>query len=296
MRVILRFFSFLLRTAVLLAGLFLGFVGVATLQEGTGPPPPLLLGGSAVLLIVWWRLRGRNPRGDGQAMLPATILRIWQDPRPGAPGIHWTYVLFDGRGERVRVHLSKSQARRFLDRHGPGDVGRLTFSGEKLISWEPATADRPVGAPGVRAFISYERSWSDDARYVAQFLQSRGIDAWIDSGELRAGDRLGKNVEDAIAAADVFVPLLSRAYWTSAWCLRELEAARGRGVPIRPIKVEEGRLIAPPHMRTTAAAIVDEAVYLDLRGRDPIAQLDDFARAIGTAVRHPSGRGSGRYG
>lgn len=285
MRFILRFLRFVLRTGVLLLALALGYVGLTT-QAGDmdGPPPPLTLGGALVLLFVWWRLRRRHARArlvGGAKAVPATIMRIWQDPRPGAPGIYWTYVLFDVRGERVKVHLSKAQARDFLERHGPGDVGRLAWRGEKLIAWEPATAQRPVGAPGVTAFISYERSWADDARYVAEFLRSRGVQVWVDTEELRAGSELGRGVQRAIGEADVFVPLLSQSYWTSAWCLRELQEARRRRIPVRPMKLQEGRLIPPPHIRKTASEILDEAVYLDLRGRDPITQLDDFARQLG---------------
>lgn len=281
MRFIVGFIRFVARTLLFLAAVALAVIGVSGLAESAGPPALLALGGGGVLLIVWWKTR-RRASGRRDATVPATIVRIWQDPRPGAPGVYWTYILFDARGERVQLHLSKSQARDFLRNHGAGDVGRLTWRGERLIDWRPATATEPVrpGPARVSVFVSYERSWSDDAHYVAQFLQSRGIDAWIDTEELRAGDELRKGVADAIARADVFVPLLSRTYWTSAWCLRELEAARERGVAIRPVKVEEGRLVPPPHMRDMAAPILDGAVYVDLRGRDPITQLDDFAAAL----------------
>ncbi len=280
MRAILRFVLFLLRTVVLVAALALGFVGANGLAvERVGAPAAAVLAGSGVLLIVWWKLR-RRAVTKGAPVVPATIVRIWQDPPAGAPGIYWTWVLFDARGERARVRLTKSQARHFLRHHGPGDVGRVAWRGAKLLRWQPATADSPARRTPVSAFISYERSWSDDARYVAQFLRSRGIDAWIDSEELQAGDELAKGVAEAIARADVFVPLLSRTYWTSAWCLRELEVARKKGVVIRPVKVEEGRLVPPPHMRETATTILDQAVYVDLRGRDPITQLDDLATSL----------------
>jgi hypothetical protein len=288
MRFIMGLLRFALRTAVLLLALALGYVGLTTLGGDLGGPrPPVTLGGAVLLLVVWWRLRRRHrrvrPVGGAEAV-PATIMRIWQDPRPGAPGIYWTYVLFDVRGERVTVHLSKAQAKDFLGRHGEGDVGRLAWDGDKMVAWEPATAQQPVGAPGVTAFLSYERTWGDDARYVAEFLRSRGHEVWMDVDELPAGSQLGRGVERAIAKADVFVPLLSQSYWTSAWCLRELEEAHRRGKPIRPVKPEAGRLSPPPHMVETAAAIQDAAVYLDLRGRNPITELENFAEQL-RAVR-----------
>lgn len=286
MRILLGMLRFLVRTALLVSALALAAIGVQGLgADASRGPALLLLGGSAVLLVVWRKLRARRALGSGGAKgVPASVVRIWQDPPAGAPGIYWTYVLFDARGERVQVRLSKAQARTFLANHGPGDVGRVAWKGSKLVGWQPATAAVPTRRSGVSAFVSYERSWGDDARYVAEFLRSRGVDAWIDTSELRAGDALERDVGDAIARADVFVPLLSQSYWTSAWCLRELEQARRRGIAIRPVKVEEGRLLPPPHLREAAAEILDRAVYVDLRGRDPIRQLDDLAAAL-TAAR-----------
>lgn len=282
MRFLLGILRFLVRTVLLVSALALAAIGVRGLTEGPSPAPALLvLGGSVVLLVVWRKLRRRPAlEGDRAKAVPATIVRIWQDPPAGAPGIYWTYVLFDARGERVRVRLSKKQARTFLANQGPGDVGRLAWKRDKLVAWQPATAEAPARRSGVSAFVSYERSWGDDARYVAEFLRSRGVHAWIDTSELRAGDALERDVAEAIARSDVFVPLLSQSYWTSAWCLRELELARRRGVDIRPVKVEEGRLLPPPHLREAAAEVLDRAVYVDLRGRDPIRQLDDLANAL----------------
>lgn len=287
MRLLLGILRFLVRTMVLVSALALGAMGVGGLGSDASRGPALLvLAGSAVLLVVWRKTRRRRAVGSGGASagganaVPATIVRIWQDPPTGARGVYWTYVLFDARGQRVQVKLTKRQARDFLAHHAPGDVGRIAWKKAALVSWRPATAEAPLRTTGVSAFVSYERSWGDDARYVAEFLRSRGITAWIDENELRAGDALARDVARAIARADVFVPLLSRSYWTSAWCLRELEQARSEGVAIRPVKVEEGRLVAPPHLREAAAEILDRAVYVDLRGHDPIAQLEDLAASL----------------
>lgn len=279
---LLGILRFLLRMALLVSALALAAIGVQGLgADASRGSAVLLLGGSAVLLVVWRKTRARPALKGGRGKaVPATILRIWQDPPAGAPGVYWTYVLFDARGERVQVRLSKRQARTFLVKHSPGDVGRVAWKGAKLVAWQPATAQAPARTSGVSAFVSYERSWRDDARYVAEFLRSRGIDVWIDANELRAGDALEGEVADAIARAHVFVPLLSQSYWTSAWCLRELDQASRKGIAIRPVKVEGGRLLPPPHLRDAAAEILDRAVYVDLRGRDPIRQLDDLAASL----------------
>ena len=277
-----RFVTFAVRAALLVAALGLAAGGVAQLGgEEADPPAGVLFVGAAIALVVRALVkRVKGPGSLGATTAPATIMRIWQDPRPGAPAVYWTYVLFDARGDRVKVHLSKSQARTFLDRYSAGDVGRLTYRGDSMINWDPPTAARPMAKTRVSAFISYERSWSEDAQYVAQFLQSRGVDVWIDTDELRAGDALTKRVVDAILASDIFIPLLSMSYWTSQWCLRELETARGQGLAIRPVKVEGGRLVPPPHLRREIAPILDDAVYVDLRGREPIIQLEDFTASL----------------
>ena len=288
MRAIGRFIGFLIRALVVIVALVVGFAGVTSLGDpDSSPPAPVMVTVSVVLLlaVMVFRRRPGVGGGGGSGGTPATIMRIWQDPRPGAPAIYWTYVLFDVRGERVKVKLSKSQARQFLDHHSPGDVGRMKHRGETLVSWQPASVDQPVSTSHRTAFISYERSWSDDARYVARFLQSRGIEIWIDTDELRAGDRLSRGVEEAIGRADAFVPILSDSYMTSSWCLRELETAQARGIPIFPIKVEAGRLVTPPHLRETLRPILDSTVYVDLRGRDPVVQLEDFAASLAAPHR-----------
>jgi hypothetical protein len=273
-----RLLTSVVRAALLVGAIGMAVVGVAQFGSDEGSPVGFLVV-AAVLLVA--RSAVRRARGPGTSdAVPATILRIWQDPRPGAPAIYWTFVLFDVRGERVKVRLSKSQARRFLDTYSAGDIGRLAHRGETLLSWEPPSPEHPIQTTPVRAFISYERSWADDARYVASFLESRGIQVWLDTEELRAGDELTGRMVDAISSADVFIPVLATSYWTSRWCVKELELAQSLGMPIRPVKVEAGRLVAPPHMREAARPLMDETVYVDLRGRDPILNLEDFAASL----------------
>lgn len=103
---------------------------------------------------------------------------------------------------------------------------------------------------------------------------------WLDTEELRAGDRLTSRVVDAIHSSGVFVPLLSTSYWTSRWCIKELELAQSLGMLIRPVKVEPGCLVAPPHLRDAIRPLMDESVYVDLRGRDPILSLEDFTASL----------------
>lgn len=211
----------------------------------------------------------------------ATIRRIWHNPPPGAPWYYWTYVLFEARGEPIEVKLTKRQAKAFVQAFSAGDTGHLVYAGDDLVSWEKATPQRPVRPQGdVLAFLSYAHEWADDAAYIAQVFRSHGLAVWIDTGELRTGDRLGASVEEAIQRADYFVALLSPEYFASPWCMRELEAAAHEEASLMPIKVSEGDLVLPPHVRGLYQGKLGEPVFLDIRKRDPSARLADLAEQM----------------
>ena len=58
------------------------------------------------------------------------------DPPPGAPWYYWVYVLFDSNGERIKIHLKKGQAKKFVDVSAEGDTGYLDFKGDRMYTWE----------------------------------------------------------------------------------------------------------------------------------------------------------------
>jgi hypothetical protein len=212
---------------------------------------------------------------------PATIRRIWHSPPPGAPWYYWTYVLFEARGEPIEVKLTKRQAKNFVKMYSEGDTGHLVYAGRSLVSWEKVSPEKPLRPPSqVNVFLSYAHEWSDDAAYVSQVFRSRGLNVWIDTGELRTGDKLGNKVQEAIHSADYFVALLSPEYFASPWCIRELEAAADKGIELLPIKVSEGDLALPPHVRDLYEGRLGEPVFLDIRRRDPSAKLAELAEQM----------------
>ncbi|MGD8455995.1 MAG: hypothetical protein PVF83_06405 [Anaerolineales bacterium] len=77
---------------------------------------------------------------DKRRRVKAIIVRIWNQPPPGAPWYYWTYVLFDSNGERIKIHLKKGQAKKFIDVSAEGDVGYLDFKGNRLYTWERTKA------------------------------------------------------------------------------------------------------------------------------------------------------------
>lgn len=208
----------------------------------------------------------------------ATIRRIWHSPPPGAPWYYWTYVLFEAQGEAIEIKLTKRQAKKFVKMSSEGETGHLVYAGKNLLSWDKGSPDKPLRPESdVTVFLSYAHEWSDDAAYISQVFRSRGLNTWIDTGELRAGDKLEHSVREAIRNADYFVALLSPEYFASPWCIRELEAAADEGAELVPIKVSEGDLALPPHVRDLYEGRLGEPVFLDIRRRDPSAKLSELA-------------------
>jgi hypothetical protein len=211
----------------------------------------------------------------------ATIRRIWHSPPPGAPWYYWTYVLFEARGQPIEVKLTKRQAKKFVKLYSEGETGHLVYAGKSLVSWEKVSTERPLRSQvDVHVFLSYAHEWSDDATYISQVFKSRGLNVWIDTGELRTGDKLGNRVREAIHSADYFVALLSPEYFASPWCIRELEAAADEETALLPIKVSEGDLALPPHVRNLYEGRLREPVFLDIRRRDPSAKLTELAEQM----------------
>lgn len=220
-------------------------------------------------------------RKSGEKHTIATIRRIWHSPPPGAPWYYWTYVLFEARGEPIELKLTKRQANNFVKIYSEGETGHLVYKGKNLVSWQNVSSQRPLRPQSnINVFLSYAHEWSDDAAYISQVFRSHGLNVWIDTGEIRTGDKLGNRVLNAIQNADYFVALLSPEYFASPWCIRELEAAADEGRKVLPIKVSEGDLVLPPHIRKLYESRLEEPVFLDIRKRDPSAKLAELAEQM----------------
>lgn len=236
----------------------------------------------AVLMLPWqflgWLASLAHRRRSG----PATIVRIWSSPPPGATARYWTYVLFDMQGKRAEVKLAYFQMDEFVRHYSVGDVGHLTYRGARLIRWVPASTEHPVRVSGSerKVFLSYAHEWRDEASYVAQFLGARGITVWFDEESLRVGDSLPNKVKNGITHAGDFIALFSPDYFTSEWCMRELEAALKANRRILPVKVSPGELVMPPHLARVYRKRLGEPVFIDMRGRNPIKLLNQLVEQI----------------
>ena len=57
-------------------------------------------------------------------------------------------------------------------------------------------------------------------------------------------------------------------------------AAADEGTKLLPIKVSEGDLALPPHVRNLYEGRLQEPVFLDIRKRDPSARLAELAEQM----------------
>lgn len=216
----------------------------------------------------------------------ATILRIWSTPPPGAPWYYWTYVSFDcnvgGRAERVTIKLKRLQCKKFVRKNAEGDTGFLIAKGDVLISWEPVSDKTPLPKKSdIKVFISYSQKWSHDAQYISQILGTYGLSVWFDKNQLRVGDKLNKEIINAIESCNFFIPLLSQDYFNSAWCIKEFETAvKSSRKRILPIKVSEGDLVMPPHLKQIYEKKLGEPVFLDIRKKDSSSNIKKLAEQI----------------
>lgn len=238
--------------------------------------------GAGVVLLKW--VIGGARRGAAKHAGPAdlgTIVSITSQPPPGAPWYHHTYVLVDVKGKRRKLKLTPGQAREFSENYSEGDVGRIACKGKRLLAFTPATAAAPIrNKTGIRAFISYSHGndpESQMAEYVAEVLETSGIEPWLDKTELRPGQQLSSDLVKQIRKSDYFVPLLSKEYMTSEWCLREFETAAEARISMKPIKITKSRLVPPPYLKKLYKKTAGDPVYLDMTSRHAPQKLRELA-------------------
>ncbi len=74
-------------------------------------------------------------------------------------------------------------------------------------------------------FISHSSQDKPLARLLCKALESQGLSPWEDSLQLRGGDLLRPEIQEAIESAQSFILVLSPATFQSAWVKHELEVA-----------------------------------------------------------------------
>lgn len=90
-----------------------------------------------------------------------------------------------------------------------------------------------------KVFISYSLDNSDYARELAEILQHAGIDVWFDRTELKPGDAILDELQNALESASAIIVLLSKNYVTSNWAAFERGAAHALNKEILPIIIDD---------------------------------------------------------
>jgi hypothetical protein len=98
-------------------------------------------------------------------------------------------------------------------------------------------------------FVSHSSQDDDFVHALQRALGGFGVEAWIDSRELRPGDALWPEIEEAINKASAYAVVISPASLQSDWVGDELEyalrlqKARGKDkLPVIPLCLDETKL------------------------------------------------------
>jgi hypothetical protein len=90
----------------------------------------------------------------------------------------------------------------------------------------------------MRAFLSYQTGDKLVAGLVAKLLEGLGIEAFLAHEDIDVSEEWRLHLLKQLAAADLFVPILSERYFTSVWCAQESGIAAVREMTIIPLSVD----------------------------------------------------------
>ena len=158
----------------------------------------------------------------------------------------------------------------------------------------------------VRTFLSYSRQDAVFVMGVAEALERRGIDVWLDTDDIRGSEPWRRSIVDAITSADAVVLVVSWASMASKNVEREITVAAEVHRRIVPVVIEAAPLpaglqyeLAGVQQVIAMGRLLDKVVddlEVALRGvgappsltrSDPVALLAATRRSAGTPRRSP---------
>lgn len=86
-------------------------------------------------------------------------------------------------------------------------------------------------------FISYSHKDTEYAHRLANDLQSRGVDVWIDE-RLDYGSQWPNEIQKQLDSSDAFIIIMSPRSYSSEWVQSELQRAKRKLKPIFPLLLE----------------------------------------------------------
>lgn len=144
-------------------------------------------------------------------------------------------------------------------------------------------------------FISYSRVDQVYARSVADTLQARGFDVWIDD-RIDYGDRWWQTIVAAIRDCGAFIVIMSPDAERSEWAEREILVAQREHKPIFPLLLrgrEFALLITTQFADVTAGQLPPDDFYTRVR-RVVTPGTEPGRRVIPESIPAPPARHRGR--
>lgn len=182
--------------------------------------------------------------------------------------------------EDHRRHLRTTA--RVIQRLVVGDVGRATLRGNRLLTWSTPDTQSSETAAGLAVFVSYAHDDQESARFVDTYLRKLGLDTWFDRSEIEPAMPLAEYIPQGIDGCSHFMPLLSRKYTESDWCLRELKLAMGDGTKIVPVRIDAAFRLdqAPAEFRDLYRERLKDPLYVDLASHRADRKLKSLAKRL----------------
>lgn len=89
------------------------------------------------------------------------------------------------------------------------------------------------------AFLSYQTDEKLAAGEVREILNSIGIKSFLAHEDIQVSEEWRHKILEEIGKADLFIPLLSKSYYASPWCMQESGMAAFRdGLTIIPLSLD----------------------------------------------------------
>jgi hypothetical protein len=147
------------------------------------------------------------------------------------------------------------------------------------------------------AFISYAHEDREFAEKIASQLSKSGIDVWLDSWEIKAGDSLIQKIfMEGLAKCDVFLILISSSSINSKWVQEELNYAIIKKIEgltkIIPLVKEKSEIPAPLRVLRWVDLSEDfesglrevvKSVY-DVTDKPPVGKIPDYITELFNSV------------
>jgi hypothetical protein len=118
-------------------------------------------------------------------------------------------------------------------------------------------------------FISHSSQDKEFADYLYNDLQNNGVRCWLDSENMRGGEKLEEQIDKAIRKHERMLLILSLASMASEWVKTEIAKAR-------KLEVEENRKVLFPIRLCAIETIKDWKCFDSDIGKDSAREIRDY--------------------